>query len=126
MATKARLAARSISFMPAGLLRERIVFEQRSTQQDGAGNYVDEWEPNPAVPARIQYLKAGEEVMGQRLSGTQPVIITVRSSGFTRSVTSDWRARDARSGKTFNLAAPRPGEKRDYIDFLATAGGADG
>ena len=112
--------------MPAGQLRERVIFEQRSTEEDGAGNYVDEWVPSDPVAARIQYLKAGEEVMGQRLSGTQPVVITVRSSAFTRSLTASWRARDARSGKTFNLAAPRPDERRAYIDFLATSGGADG
>lgn len=113
--------------MSAGLLRERIVFERRIAADDDYGNQVGTWEAGgPAVAARVQYLKAGEEVIGQRLSGVQPVVITVRSSTFTRGVTADWRARDARSDKTFNLKAPRPGERRDYIEFLATSGEADG
>lgn len=113
--------------MSAGLLRERVIFEQRSTADDEFGSPIADWQAGgPAVAARIQFLKAGEQVIGQRLSGVQPVVITVRSSEFTRGITADWRARDARSGKTFNLTAPRPNERRSYIDFLATSGGADG
>lgn len=115
--------------MPAGRLRERVIFEYRAEDSvgDGGGNFSDAtWTPTPAIAAGIRYLTAGETVAAQRLEGRQPVIITVRASAFTRSINAAWRARDARTDVTFNLKAPRPNEDRSYIDFLAVAGGADG
>ncbi len=112
--------------MPAGLLRERIIFEQRSSVSDGGGNFEDAWTPTDAVAARIRPLKGSEPVLAQRLSGVQPVVITVRSSAATREVTTAWRARDARSGATFNISAVTPDERGAYIDILAQSGGADG
>lgn len=112
--------------MSAGDLRERVIFEQRNTESDGAGNFTDEWVATPAVSAHIKPLKGSEPVLAERLSGRQPVVITVRSSTATRAVTTDWRARNARSGATFNITAVTPDERRAYIDILAISGGADG
>lgn len=112
--------------MPAGPLRERVIFEKRSTESDGAGNFVDEWGSPVAVAARIRSLKGSEPVLAQRLAGTQPVVITIRASTATKVLTSDWRVKNARSGQTYNITAVTPDERGAYIDVLAVSGGADG
>lgn len=113
--------------MRAGELRERVAFERRGEADDGAGNVEADWQQvGGAVAARIKFETYGETVTAQRLEGRQPARIMVRASAATRMVTTDWRIRDARSGRTFNITAVTPGERRDQIDFLCVAGGADG
>jgi head-tail adaptor len=113
--------------MPTGDLRERVAFDLRSGVSDGAGNFEDAWTETVApVAARIRPLKGGESVVAQRLQGSQPVVITVRSSAATRALTTDCRARALRSGKTYNVTAVTPDERRAYVDLLCVAGGADG
>ena len=112
--------------MSAGLLRERVIFEKRSSVSDGAGNFEDNWGSPVSVAARIRSLKGSEGVLAQRLEGKQPVVITVRSQDATRNVTPAWRARYARHGTTYNITAVTPDERGAYIDILAVSGGADG
>lgn len=113
--------------MPAGELRERVAFDRRSGADDGAGNVEDDWaQIGGDVAARIRFLKGGETVVGQRLEGTSPAVVTVRSSTVTRAVTSVFRIRDVRSGRTFNVTAVTPDEQGAYLDILCTTGGADG
>lgn len=114
--------------MTAGRLRERITFSERETGSgvpDGYGNYEGQWVFRFTVAARKRYLRGGEEVLGQRLQGTQPVLLTVRSSLETRQITTDWRATDARTGEHYNIRTISPGERRDYLDILVEAGAAD-
>jgi len=113
--------------MSAGALREKVAFDLRSEVPDGAGNYEDAWgQVGQPVAAQIRFLKGSEPVVAQRLEGHQPAVITVRSSAATRAITTNHRIRDIRTGRTFNITAPAPDERKAYIDFLCMAGGADG
>lgn len=114
--------------MTAGLLRERIAFSEREvgvSAADGYGNFEGGWGYRFTVAARKRYLRGGEQVIGQRLQGTQPILLTVRASSDTRRITADWRATDARSGEHYAIRSVSPAERRDYIDILVQAGIAD-
>ncbi|MEZ2132471.1 MULTISPECIES: head-tail adaptor protein [unclassified Sinorhizobium] len=111
--------------MPAGKLRSRLLFQQRTTGDDGFGNpvtgdFATVFEDSAEIIPRM----GSEAVMGARLQGLQPVTIRVRSHVATRGLDSTWRAVDARSGAVYSIASPpvNVSQKNDYIDMLATIG----
>lgn len=113
--------------MPAGQLRERLIFDKRPIQtDDGYGNVEGEFVEQFECWARVRPLKGGEQVLSARLTGTQPVIITVRRSSQTALIKSDWRARDARTGTVYAITSPASNmdEKKQYLDIMATTGAA--
>lgn len=110
--------------MEAGKLRESITFSSRTSTPDEYGNpetggFTDEF----TVSARVRVLKGGEGVLAVRLQGTQPVLITVRSSPDTKQITTEWRAVDANdASKIYNIRAVTPDEVGDAIDLLCEQG----
>lgn len=112
--------------MQSGRLKHRIRLERKA--QDQAGQRSGRWEPASPEPvaADIMFLRGGEEVMGQRLQGRRPAIITVRADGLTRQVDNSWRCVDARKGTVFNIQGVSPSRADDQLDIVAMAGGADG
>jgi hypothetical protein len=65
--------------------------------------------------------------MAARLEGQHSQVIFVRSfPQTTRSVTTDWRVRDVRTGDTFNIRDITPTDDRQWLDFLCQKGVADG
>lgn len=111
-----------------GSLRSSVRFERRVDSADGIGGFTSSWSPVATVAAKLTPLKGGEEVRAARLSGQEPVEITVRSETLTRSITSADRAVDVRSGQTFNIKWTGNLDERDrFITVIAQAGGhADG
>lgn len=112
--------------MQSGRLKHRIRLERKAL--DHAGERGGKWEPASPRPvaADIVFLRAGEEVLGQRLQGKRPAIITVRADGLTRQVDNSWRCIDARKGTIFNIQGVSPNRADDQLDIIALAGGADG
>jgi SPP1 family predicted phage head-tail adaptor len=108
----------------AGQLRERIAFEYRDTIDDGYGNQVSgPWREGCQVAARIKPLRGSESVQAARLAGRQPVTITVRVCHDTLSVTTDWRARDVRTERLYNIRSiVNSDEMRRYLDMECEAG----
>lgn len=108
----------------SGQLRERMTFALRTAgADDGYGNFEAAWADQFTAAARIMPLKGGEDVMANRLAGTQPVIITVRSSSDSRLIAPNWKATDARAGTVYNIRSiANMDEKNGYLDLLATAG----
>lgn len=113
--------------MLAGALRERLRFERRpTTADDGYGNVEGGWRMMFQAYARVRPLVGSETVIAQRLSGVQPVRITVRSSALARQVTAGWRAVDMRDeARVFNITAPGANmdERNRWVDLMATFGG---
>jgi len=99
-------------------LRDRVHFQQRS--DDGDGPFVTQF----TVAAGFRPLRGGDEVMGSRLSGVQPYIVTVRQSSQTRQVTPDWRMVDARNeAREFNIRAiADPKSDRAWFELLVQEG----
>ncbi|GGD30797.1 head-tail adaptor protein [Aureimonas glaciei] len=106
----------------AGQLRERFAFDGPTEVDDGYGGVVAGFGEQFSVAARRQYLRGGEAVQAARLQGKQPVILTVRRSSQTEAITTQWRARDARTGEVFNIRSIEPSEDRSGFDILAEAG----
>lgn len=106
-----------------GELRRRIAFHVRQAIPDNRGNYEGAWEEKFRAYAKVTPLKGGEEVLGARLSGVQPVIIRVRYSSSTKFVQPHWKAIDTRSGAVYNVTSvANLDEKNIYLDFMATTG----
>ena len=78
----------------AGQLDRKVIFYQRALDENG-----DRLGALTAVvtrQARVQPLKGGEAVQAQRMAGQQPVIITVRRDGTTKTIDNSFEAEDAR------------------------------
>lgn len=108
--------------MTAGKLYERVTFDSPTETPDGYGGTISGWTEEFTVRAGYRRLRGGETVLASRLSGTQPTIIKVRQSSDTKRVTTDWRARDARSGEVFNIRSPIESDDRAYLEFIAESG----
>jgi SPP1 family predicted phage head-tail adaptor len=106
-------------------LRDRVVFEQRVSKDDGAGNIVDAaWRAAfPSVAAAITPLLGGESVMQERLASRQPVIIKVRYSRVTLGIVTDMRVRNRRTGMIYQVKSVADTEgTRRFLDVLCQTG----
>lgn len=108
----------------AGSLSERVVFmEPSEAVVDGAvtQGYIDKF----TDAARLQPRMGSEPIIASRLAGTQPYTLTVRSSVATRAVTPAWRARHARTGKTYDIkSVANVDERNAYIEMMVVEGQA--
>ncbi len=111
--------------MTAGRRRERVAFDQRAVDPE-SGRREGKWAEAYRCAARIQPLCGTETVIARRLEGVQTVAVNVLACAATRAVTTDWRLRDVRAGRTYNIVAVTPSETRAEIEILAETGGADG
>lgn len=108
----------------AGRLRERLTFQSRAEVADGYGNHEGAWVDRFTAAGRVLPLRGGEAVLGARLGGLQPVVITIRACAAAQAVTAAWRAVDARTGAVYALTSPAADmeESRQYLTIAATAG----
>ena len=94
--------------MQAVDLRARVGFYKRENQSDGYGNYQAGYAVDPEfiVAANIKPVLYGSEVIqAARLTGKGLLNITVRQSSDTSLVTTDWQAKNERTGEIFNIRA---------------------
>lgn len=112
--------------MSIGDLRERVAFEARGAVDDGMGNPVSgDFAEVYRCAARIKPKLGGETVIASRLTGTQPMLITVRVCSALKSIGADWRIRDVRSDIVYNIKSfNNPDEQRRYLEILAVSGEA--
>ncbi|MGY3609924.1 MULTISPECIES: phage head closure protein [unclassified Bradyrhizobium] len=107
----------------AGDLSHRIAFDKRQDVDDGYGNTQADFVEQFVVWAGVQAKFGGETVTAARLAGQQPMTITVRQSSQTEQVTTDWRARDARSGLVLNIRSiVDPDDSGAYFEMLCQSG----
>lgn len=86
-------------------LRERIGFYRPVKTDDGFGNKQVGFAQAPELIVRgsIAPRLGGESVLAGRLEGRALVNIMVRASAATRAISTDWKARDQRSGVDYNI-----------------------
>lgn len=91
--------------MHAVELRASVGFYKRAVISDGYGNSQGDFatEPEFTCAANIKPRLGGEAVLAGRLEGKNLVNITVRQSSDTSAVTTDWRAKNERSGELYNI-----------------------
>lgn len=105
-------------------LRHRIAFEKRAEIDDGYGNQVSgAFVEQFTVSAKVEAKFGGETVTAARLTGQQPVNITVRQSADTRKITTDWRAHDVRNDVYYNIRSiTDPDDRRAWFEMLCQSG----
>lgn len=108
----------------AGELRHRIAFEKRARTDDGAGNEVSgPWQEQFVVSGKLLAKFGGDAVTAARLTGQQPLTITVRQSSDTRQITEDWRAKDVSSGIYYNIRSiVDPDDRKAWFEMLCQFG----
>ncbi|MDX8517968.1 phage head closure protein [Mesorhizobium dulcispinae] len=105
-----------------GQLRESVTLQDFMTIDDGHGNEISDFFDVATVPARIQFLKGSEEVIAARLTGTQPIVITIRNGGPSAAVSTDWRVINDRTSETYNIRSIIRSERGDWIELLVESG----
>lgn len=105
----------------AGSLYEKITFSTITEVPDGHGGF-DEVQTSFTVRANIRYLRGGETVQAARLTGKQPVVVTVRRSSQTAALTTDDKMKDARTGTEYQIRAIVPTEDRQFMEITAESG----
>lgn len=121
--------------MKAGDLTYRVAFDAPLELPDGSGGVETAWDLDGAVVTRahFRFLRGGETVQAARLSGRQPVVVTVRNSAAARTITAAWRMRDLNdgllasgdvwTGTVFNVrSGPVPSDDRRWLEFTVESG----
>lgn len=116
----------------AGDLRYSVGFYQRTALSNSPPDYGNTEDDFPTtatfvVRANITPKLGGEDVLAARLTGKNIVNITVRQSTNTALVTTDWKAKDERSGEVYNIRSvidPDGGtsERGFYFEMLCEKG----
>lgn len=112
--------------MGAGELRHRITFDKREDVNPDApldlGNVQSAFVEQFTVWAAVQAKLGGETVTAARLTGQQPVNITVRQSSLTKQIGTDWRARD-NAGTVYAIRSIiDPEDDGAYFEILTQTG----
>ena len=111
--------------MPSsGDLIERISFQKPGGVDDGYGNEVPGDFAEQFQRCAGFIMKPGSEsVLAARLQGQQPVTIIVRFDSQTRTIGTDWRAVDVRTGIAYAIkAAEDMDRKRQWWTMVCVAG----
>lgn len=108
----------------AGQLKHRIAFDKRTLADDDYGNKVSgPFTEQFVVAAFMQARFGGESVMAARLTGQQPVTVTVRQSAQTRLIATDWQIRDTRTGAVYAIRSiADPDDARVWFEILCQSG----
>ncbi|ASY68897.1 phage head closure protein [Sinorhizobium fredii] len=86
------------------------------------GNTVSEWQEQFETRAEFIHLRGGETVLAGRLEGRHTQVIRLRSSTASRTITTDWRVVDKRSGDTFNIRDIEHETNRQFISLTCEKG----
>ncbi len=101
-----------------GQMDQRVTFQQAIQVVDPDGMLIQGWVDRFTLWCHVRYLRGSETVMQARLVSKAPVILTVRTSAESRTITSEWRA--AIGTVIFDLKEdPRPSEDGRFMEMLA-------
>lgn len=113
----------------AGQLRYRVRFDKQVHVEGAGGGALSSWKPQFTRWANIQPFKGGEDVQAQRLTGTQPAMIVVRSDSSTKLIDPSWRAVELLNGQPLHYFAIKTAadmeRKGQYITFYVVDGDPD-
>lgn len=110
----------------AGALYYRVGLQVRVDDNPDSpvdyGNTVSEWQEQFAVRAEFIHLRGGEAVLAGRLEGRHTQVIRIRSSSASRTITTDWRVVDKRTGDIFNIRDIEHETNRRFIALTCEKG----
>lgn len=90
----------------AGSINRRLSFEKRILVDDGYGNTEADYAEAFVRWGKISPSIGVETVTAARLTGQQPVDITVRYDPETKGIEADWRVVDMADNKIYELKSP--------------------
>lgn len=107
--------------LKAGDLIHRVSVLRQAKVSDGYGNTRSKGFAQIAnrIPAKINAMKGGEAIRGQRLASINAVEVWVRANSQTRSILPTDRLRDDRTGVEYEIKNIADLDGRD-TDFLIT------
>ncbi len=122
--------------MNTGDLTRLVAFDAPTLNPDGYGGQEVGWTDEDAQVkawAHFRYLRGTESVMASRLTGKQPIVVTIANFAAGRNITTAWRMRDLHDGSfdsggvwngpTFNIVqAPQPSQDRLWLEILVEGG----
>jgi head-tail adaptor len=104
-------------------LRDRVAFEARESVISALGSAEGAFVERFSCAAEIRAKLGGEAVTAARLAGEQPVAVTVRMTEATLEITTDWRARNVRTGEIYNIRSiVDPDGGRTWRELLCQSG----
>lgn len=111
----------------AGELNHRIAFGKRVEENPDSpadlGNTESVFAEQFRVFAKVQAKFGGEAVTAARLTGQQPVTITVRQNSMTRQITTDWRAIDVNEETEYAIRSiVDPDDSGAFFEILCQTG----
>ncbi|WHZ35753.1 head-tail adaptor protein [Sagittula sp. MA-2] len=105
-----------------GALVERVAFDAYTQTRTSTGGFTQTWEEQFTTRAQFVYAGGGEAVVSARLAGQSVFKVKVRSSEATRAITSEYRMRDTRRDKTYNVREADPVTDRQWVWLLVESG----
>jgi SPP1 family predicted phage head-tail adaptor len=108
--------------MTSANLPELVAFDRPEETVDPYGGVVTTFAEAFRCNARFLWLRGGETVQAARLEGRQPVVVTIRQSALSGVVTTDWRMRDLRRAKTYNIRGIVPTDDRMFLELTCETG----
>lgn len=108
--------------MKPGKLTEGFAFDAPSDNPDGHGGIETGWDEQFTRRCEVIYQRGSEAVEAARLSGKSIYKLRLRSDTKTRTITTDWRARDARRGTEYNIREADAITDRAWVYLVIESG----
>ncbi|KZL04545.1 Phage head-tail joining protein [Pseudovibrio axinellae] len=105
---------------------EVVAFEALVSSPDGYGNKTAGYETQFEVRAHFRYLRGGESVIGARLEGIQPVVVTIWRSPDTEAIQTSWRMKDLITGTVYAVRTKVPSDDHLCFELTCESGEIDG
>ncbi len=106
----------------AGDLYHSYAFDKRIKTKRGDGVEVGDWVQQFDCRAGVINLRGGESVLAGRLQGQHSQIVFIRASEVAKEATTEWQARDLRTGVAYNIREITRSDDRMWLDFLCQSG----
>ncbi len=93
-----------------------------SPASDGQGGEEEGWTLEHTCRANFRFLRGGETVQSARLTGKQPVVMTVRDCRELLEINSHWKIRDKRTDTDYNVRSVVLTDDRLFLEITAESG----
>lgn len=103
-------------------LFESVSFDSPTQFLDGQGGVEKGWTRFHSCRAHFRYLRGGETVQQARLTGRQPVVVTIWRCTEADLVNVASRMRDERRGDVYNVRSIVPSDDRLKLELTCERG----
>lgn len=97
----------------AGLMRDRITFQQEREEPIGGGGYELNWHTAATVWGQLAPERGSERVEAGRMEASVGAVLRVRYSADTAAITAGWRA--LIDGEPYNIRSVTQPDRRNRI-----------